>query len=202
MSESSTMMVRRVAKKNTLPLVLALMLGVAILGARPVPAQTTVIPTPEELAGMSEETKAAIKDDVMDAARAQPDTMSSQAMPETPDAPVLLARGKLKDADQIHKGSGTAGLYQLPDGNHLLRFEDMRVTNGPDLRVLLVEHPDPQGRDDIKEGFLDLGALKGNVGNQNYAVPSGTEVSRFSSVVIYCRAFHVLFSSAPLRATG
>ena len=46
--------------------------------------------------------------------------------------------------------------------------------------------------------MLSLGSL----GNQNYAIPADADVSRFASVVIYCRAFHVLFSVAPLSATG
>ena len=179
-------------------IVATLGLTVAMLTAAPLFAQT-MTPTPTALAGMSAEAKAAIKDDVMAATRAQPDQVTKQPMP---DAPVLLAHGALRDADRVHKGSGNAGLYQLPDGGYLLRLEDFRTTNGPDLRVLLVENPDPQGRGDIKSGFLDLGALKGNVGNQNYTIPADADVSRFASVVIYCRAFHVLFSVAPLNATG
>ena len=111
-------------------IVATLVLTVAMLTAAPLAAQTTM-PTPEALAGMSAAAKAAIKDDVMAAARAQPDQVTKQPMPDMPDAPVLLARGALRDADRVHKGSGSAGLYQLPDGGYLLRFEDFRTTNGP-----------------------------------------------------------------------
>ena len=50
--------------------------------------------------------------------------------------------------------------------------------------------------------FVDLAPLKGNIGNQNYAVPAGTDVSQFASAVVWCRAFGVLFASAPLAAAA
>ena len=80
----------------------------------------------------------------------------------------------------------------------MLRLEDFRVTNGPDLHVLLVPNADPQGRDDV-EGYLGLGKLKGNMGNQNYFLPDGEDGSGYGSVVIYCRPFQVVFSVATLN---
>lgn len=115
---------------------------------------------------------------------------------------VLLASGTLKNGERRYKGSGSAGIYQLADGSYLLRFEDFKVTNGPDLRVLLVEHPDPANRDDVQPGYVDLGRLKGNKGNQNYVIPETVDLSKYSSVIIYCRAFHSMFSSAPLTKVG
>ena len=89
------------------------------------------------------------------------------------------------------------------EDQHVLRLEDFRVTNGPDLRVLLVNHPDPQNRDDVQGGgYIEVGSLKGNIGNQNYEIPAGTDISTASSVVIYCRPFHVVFSVAPLQEAG
>ena len=110
-----------------------------------------------------------------------------------------MARGKVRDADRIHRGSGDVPLYRLTDGSHLLRFENLNVTNGPDLRVLLTRHPDPSSSSEVKEGFLEVGKLKGNIGNQNYEIPAETDISEFQSVVIYCKAFGVLFSTAALR---
>ena len=113
--------------------------------------------------------------------------------------PVAVKRGMFRDADGFHKGEGSATVYRLPDGSHVLRFEDFRVTNGPDLRVLLVEHPDPQGRSDVTDsGYVELGKLKGNVGNQNYELPQDASPAGYASVVIYCKPFQVVFSVAPL----
>lgn len=117
----------------------------------------------------------------------------------TPGAPVILRAGMFRDADKLHKGSGDAGLYRLADGGHVLRFENLKVTNGPDLHVYLVKHPGPEASSDVTaDNYIDLGALKGNIGNQNYTIPAGTDVATFGSVVVWCRAFGVLFSTAPL----
>lgn len=109
-----------------------------------------------------------------------------------------LRTGSFRDADSFHKGSGTATIYRSSDGMNLLRLEDFRVTNGPDLRVLLVPNPDPQGRGDV-EGYIELDKLKGNEGNQNYFLPDGEDGSDYGSVVIYCKPFQVVFSVATLN---
>ncbi|MCY4581334.1 MAG: DM13 domain-containing protein [Chloroflexi bacterium] len=113
--------------------------------------------------------------------------------------PVAVKSGMFRDADSFHQGEGSATVYELPDGSHVLRFEDFRVTNGPDLRVLLATHPDPQGRNEVQgTGYVELGKLKGNIGNQNYSFPEGVSPDDYGSVVIYCKPFHVVFSVAPL----
>jgi hypothetical protein len=94
-------------------------------------------------------------------------------------------------------GSGDARIYALADGNLILRLENFSVTNGPDLHVLLAENPSPQDSDSLGV-YLDLGSLKGNLGNQNYDIPAGTDINQFKSVVIYCLPFHVVFSTADL----
>jgi hypothetical protein len=150
---------------------------------------------------MSDEKKAAMADEVLDAARGMPDTAKVEAKDDMmkPGAPVALAAGAFRDVDSIHKGSGDAGLYRLADGNHVLRLEDLDVTNGPDLHVFLVRHPGPASSSDVTEGnYVDLGTLKGNIGNQNYAIAAGTDLAGFTSIVVWCKAFGVLFSAAPL----
>ena len=113
-------------------------------------------------------------------------------------AVVSLRSGDFRDADNFHKGSGTATIYRSADGDHILRLEDFRVTNGPELHVLLVPNANPQGRSDV-EGYLGLGRLKGNMGNQNYPLPDGEDGASYGSVVIYCRPFQVIFSVATLN---
>lgn len=130
-------------------------------------------------------------------ARSQVEERASEAMPGEQGAAVALLRGEFRDADNFHKGSGTATLYRLPDGALVLRFEEFSVTNGPDLRVLLSMHPDPESSAQVKEqGYVELARLKGNVGNQNYDAPAAA--ADYKSVVIYCRPFSVVFSVAPL----
>ncbi|MEM7336863.1 MAG: DM13 domain-containing protein, partial [Chloroflexota bacterium] len=146
------------------------------------------LPTVEEAADMSadeiEQAVNAAMDDVMTLTDAEmeqveerllnlaaqmPDTMMDEAMPA--DGPTILSQGEFTDADAFHLGSGTATIYTLEDGSRILRFEDFDVTNGPDLHVLLSTHPNPLTRDEVGTDYIDLGSLKGNMGNQNYEIP-------------------------------
>lgn len=126
------------------------------------------------------------------------ETAPSTTAVEVPMEPLMLAAGSFTGADDFHQGSGRATLYELEDGTRVLRFEDFSVTNGPDLRVLLVPSSDPVT--DGIDGYLELAPLKGNVGSQNYEIPPDVDLSAFGSVVIYCKPFHVLFAVAVLEA--
>lgn len=113
---------------------------------------------------------------------------------------VKLKSGEFADADSFHKGSGIGTIYRGPDGSHLLRLEEFNVTNGPDLHVMLTPHQNPKKRGDVTaSGYVDLGKLKGNKGNQNYDIPGDVDVAAQGSVVIYCLPFHVVFSVATLQ---
>jgi hypothetical protein len=108
------------------------------------------------------------------------------------DGVTAVLSGNFTDADTAHKGSGTANIYQ--QGEELvLRLQEFSVTNGPDLHVLLSTSANPT--DDIGD-YIDLGELKGNIGDQNYEIPTGTDLSQYQSVIIYCQPFHVVFSTA------
>jgi hypothetical protein len=133
---------------------------------------------------------------------AMPVTAAPAAGPAqvSPPAPQRLKAGEFRDADSFHKGSGQAVIYRTPDRGHLLRLENLRVTNGPDLHVLLTPGADIKSREDLRAaGYTDLGSLKGNIGNQNYPIPAGVEVASQGSVVIYCLPFQVVFSVAALK---
>ena len=93
--------------------------------------------------------------------------------------------------DGIHNAEGIAKVIPLQDGSNILRLENLRVTNGPDLYVYLAT--DKSGSD-----FVSLGKLKANNGNQNYNIPSETDLTKYDTVLIWCRPFSVLFGSADL----
>jgi hypothetical protein len=97
--------------------------------------------------------------------------------------------------DGIHNAEGQVKVLTLNDGTNFLRLEDFKATNGPDLYVYL-------STDKNASDFVNLGRLKGNVGNQNYEIPEGTTLSKYDSALIWCQAFSVLFGSAELEPTN
>ena len=113
--------------------------------------------------------------------------------------PIVLATGTFQGVDAVHRGEGKALLVRLADGQRFLRFEQFRVTNGPDLYVYLSGHPTPRTSTQLHEaGAREVAVLKGNVGSQNYALPADLDLAGFKSVVIYCKRFSVIFATAEL----
>ncbi len=136
-----------------------------------------------------------------DTARAmlQPDSAMQDAMPDSAPEPSPLLRGKWIEIDPVHRASGSATIWLAGD-ERVLRFEDFRVTNGPQLHVLLAKNVPTSifaGVGDSGD-YVDLGPLKGNVGNQNYEIPAELDLRDYKSAVIYCVPFRVVFSSAEL----
>lgn len=114
-----------------------------------------------------------------------------------PDGLVILAGGEFYDL--AHHGMGTATVYQLEDGSRVLRLENFEVLNGPELHVYLTSaNPVANTVGVPLENEVDLGALKGNIGNQNYELPIRVNLDLYHSVVIWCVPFQVPFNAAPL----
>jgi hypothetical protein len=105
-------------------------------------------------------------------------------------------RGAFTSRD--HPTSGTAMVISLQDGSRLLRLEDLETDNGPDLRVYLSTATATAPGSAFDDDFVDLGALKGNIGSQNYAIGPSVDLAKFQSVVVWCRRFSVAFGVAPL----
>jgi hypothetical protein len=129
----------------------------------------------------------------MAAAAAQTEPVE-EGMPDG--EPVAVLTGDVVGADDSHRGTGTATVYELPDGSTILRLEDFEVTNGPQLHVFLA----PLGADgtpDVHAG-TDLGPLKGNIGDQNYDIPADVALDQPLAVVVYCVPFSVTFATAAL----
>lgn len=111
--------------------------------------------------------------------------------------PVALAAGSFHSV--AHETKGAATVYQLPDGTRTLRLSDFQTSNGPDVRVYLVAAPDASDNETVtRAGFIELGALKGNIGDQNYDVPADLDLQQYRAVTIWCRRFAVNFATAPL----
>ncbi|MGQ0642007.1 MAG: DM13 domain-containing protein [Gemmatimonadaceae bacterium] len=117
-------------------------------------------------------------------------------------APVI-ATGEFES--RAHESRGSAHVLDLGGGARVLRLIDFATSDGPDLQVYLLGSPSAaNGADLDAAGFVSLGALKGNIGEQNYAIPDGVDLSRYGAVSIWCRRFGVNFATAVLvpRAAG
>lgn len=150
-----------------------------------------------EESGDANERRATDQDvDEPDAA-AEPTADATATQDPVADEPVALAVGSFESRNR-YTVTGTATTYELPDGRRILRLEEFESTNGPDLFVYLTvgDHADDDATLDAE--FVNLGVLRGNVGNQNYDIPDEVDLSRYDSVVIWCRRFTRSFGVADL----
>lgn len=149
------------------------------------------------------------------AGQAAPTAMAAAAMADQPAptavmeqkaapvVPVALTAGMfISGSTPGHHVDGKATIYRLEGEQPLLRLEDFSATNGPDLFVVLSSSANPDQDGVKKNTYLQLEALKGNIGNQNYELPSDVDLSQYKSVVIWCRTFNVVFGYAPLQSAS
>ncbi len=133
----------------------------------------------------------------METAMAETPQDMDESMPET-GQPILARAGAFYPV--AHEGQGSARIYRLGDGTSILRFEGFEVLNGPDLHVGLVPvDPVPNTVGIEIPGYVDLGELKGNRGDQNYELAEDLTLEGTWSVVIWCAPFRVPFAAAVLE---
>src|SRR6266700_5090533 len=102
----------------------------------------------------------------------------------------------------LHPTEGTATIYQMGDGTRVLRFTSFSTSNGPDVHVYMVAADDAKDVATVQQaGFIDLGALKGNIGDQNYMLGGNVDLAKYRAVSIWCKRFNVHFGAAALRPT-
>jgi hypothetical protein len=127
----------------------------------------------------------------------EPDPMTGE-IPSPRASFSTIAEGEFLSLE--HESRGRAVVLETAGGKRFLRFDDFETSNGPDLLVYL-SSKEPSGTDDwhgYDADFVDLGPLKGNVGNQNYEIPPGVDLERYSTAVVWCRRFDVGFAAATL----
>jgi hypothetical protein len=118
-------------------------------------------------------------------------TLSAAASPAAERAPEVTRIATGSFTSGAHETKGKASLLRRADSRLVLTLVGFSTAPGPDLRVRLA----PAGAAGVN-GAKDLGALKGNKGDQQYAVPVDAPTGR---VVIWCRAFSVVFGTADLQ---
>ena len=102
----------------------------------------------------------------------------------------------------LHPTQGTATIYQLGDGSRMLRLSSFSTSNGPDVHVYMVASDDAKDAATVERaGFVDLGVIKGNIGDQNYTLGSDLDLTKYRAVSIWCKRFSVNFGAAALRPT-
>ena len=100
----------------------------------------------------------------------------------------------------LHPTEGNATIYQMGDGTRVLRFTNFSTSNGPDVHVYMVAADDAKDAATVeKAGFVDLGVIKGNIGDQNYTLASDLDLAKYRAVSIWCKRFSVNFGAAALR---
>ena len=115
--------------------------------------------------------------------------------------PALLFVGRFHGV--AHESRGTATIYQLPDNRRLLRLTEFETSNGLELRLYLVAAADAADSDTVKKaGFVSLGPLKGNKGDQNYELPPDVDLAKYRSVTVWRRRFSGNFATAPRAPQG
>jgi hypothetical protein len=128
----------------------------------------------------------------------------------TPEAPVAteapapqivtLSQGSFVPRGR-YSGSGTALVLNDGSAQRFLRFENFSTDNGPDLNVYLTTSDANADSGMFDDEFIDLGNLKGNIGDQNYEIPPEVDLSRFDTVVVWCVRFSTPFTAADLVPT-
>lgn len=116
--------------------------------------------------------------------------------------PVVLARGSFVDMnDGIHHGEGEVTIGKTGEGTYVLFLDELNVTNGPDLYIYLSASNNPTNHDQVTQGGFNLGHLTATQGSVRVDIPTdaGQNLQNYESVVIYCQAFSVIFTTAPLK---
>jgi Electron transfer DM13 len=115
--------------------------------------------------------------------------------------PATLAAGQFHSVS--HETKGTATIHDLGGGHRVLRLTEFATSNGPDVRVYLVAADDATDNETVtKAGFVELGKLKGNEGDQNYDIPADLDLTKYRAVTIWCHRFGVNFATAPLTSAS
>ncbi len=90
-----------------------------------------------------------------------------------------------------HPASGTVRIIKTEDIT-IVRYENFKTINGPDIYVYLAK--DLEAKD-----FISLGRVKATEGNLNYEIPDNINVEDYKYVLVWCKAFGVLFNWAEIN---
>ena len=123
-----------------------------------------------------------------------------EVSPAPPAAPIDLLAGSFVSHE--HTTTGSVRVIENPDGTRQLAIIGLETSNGPDVHVWLSAGPVIEGFDGwftaASYEHIDLGPIKGNLGDQLYDIPAGVDLSAFRTVDLWCEQFAVSFGAAAL----
>ena len=92
----------------------------------------------------------------------------------------------------VHTTSGKVFIYEDKNKNYSLVFENFKTDAGPDLRIYLAE-------DKVLTNFTQITDKVNTNGSYILPIPATVDLKKQTTVVIWCKAFSVLFGSASLK---
>jgi hypothetical protein len=159
-------------------------------------ADDTLAPVVTEPPSVTEVPSASLAPDSTEA----PVAAEAPVVTEPPAAQIVtVAEGNFIPRGR-YSGEGVASVLTDGSEQRFLRFENFSTDNGPDLRVYLSASDANADGGTFDDDFIDLGVLKGNIGDQNYEIPSDVDLSVYDTVVVWCVRFSTPFTAADLAA--
>lgn len=124
------------------------------------------------------------------------ENVAEQPMPHSKGGPKLIGSGSVRFTGTA--GVGSMKLFNmLPYPDQIVRFEGLKMLNGPDLHVYMTPNHNIETWSDMKK-YADLGAVRGNIGDHNYNIPTELDATEFGSFVIASEKYKVVFASVNL----
>ena len=109
-----------------------------------------------------------------------------------------VSTGTFHDVDGTAKG--TVALFHKPDGTFAITFEDFSIASNAHTNVILVTNKDVTKDGDVdKTSIVDLGALKGTSGMQDFVVPASADAMTYHTVVLWDTEMTHAIAAAPLQ---
>jgi len=125
---------------------------------------------------------------LLEANKVTPEQMSE----EMPKSQVQISQAFAVQDTPLHPASGEVRLVES-DGQTIVRFENFKTINGPNLHIYLA-------KDLEAKEFIDLGPIRGTEGNINYTIPEDVNLADYPYIMHWCVPFSVLFNYVEIQS--